>query len=494
MRKLLYGCVVMAVSWCFNTKIWADRFENITPDSIIYQLNDLNTTSKIIYQYNGNDFTATTYNFDDASFKWIPNKQTLLQTNDGVGTLIEKYYSQPKGAFLNFHKLETQIDSQGICTLWANYSWDSIQSNWKGLFNKTERSYSDSGQLNSFTNSSWDSIAGKWVFFSKGTFSYTNSGKPDTAIYFIPDANGLPIYSSRIISNYLADGKINMETVYAYDPTVVSFNPVFRNRFEYRDTIPQITELVELFNANNNQWFGYQKSESGYDTKGNLASYMIADKDTLNQLWIERYRHNLSVLSASDDSIDVKIVNAPAGIEISTDEYKAIRANSLTYLSKSTFKDNTLSSIERSSVNEQSGKLISIYNSDTDYSTRTEWSFDNNIMNLNFFSTNPVLRSESLSRSMTIYFRSVPTSTEVNVKQKSTLTFYPNPVKEQFNIANPGTENCIYRILTLDGKPVKTGAANEKTNTISVTGLATGPYLLQLSTAKESVTKILIKE
>ncbi len=496
MRKLFYGSVLIAITLCFNTKASADHLGNMSaPDSIIYQLNDLNKTRKTIYLYNNAGFTATTSEFDDAKFEWLPQKQTWVETNDGIQTTIERTFSNSSVSFVNLLKFETSTDSMGNCNLQATYCWDSVHSIWKGLHIKTERSYTSSGALKTFTNSIWDTLNGSWSFYTKGIFSYSNAGKPDTITYYEPDANKQPVRSSQIVNTYLSDGKINKETAYAFHVNS-GFSPVFRNRYEYADTMPQITKLLELYNASNNQWYSIEKTVSGYDGSGNLTVHIVADYDTLNQMWTERYRHSLNILSNTDDSIHVKITNAPGGVELSAEEMKSIRKNGLTSLTNSYYENNVLSSTENSTINELNGKTISLTSNDSESSSRTEWDFDDtyNTLSLNLLKTNSKTESEILVRSMIFYFKSgIPTDVSQN-QPGSKISFYPNPAKDQFYIINPTGDNCIYRILTIEGKTIRSGIANESSNTVSVNDLSTGAYLLQLSSEKESITRVLIKQ
>ncbi len=497
MKKQLYGTIMIAVSLCFNTKVSADHLDNnmSAPDSIIYQFNDLNKTLKTIYQYNNTGFTATTSEFDDTNLKWAPLKQTLVETSNGIQTYTERTFRNTSESFVNSSKFETSTDPTGNCNLQAAYCWDSLHSVWKGLHTQTKRTYTSSGALKTFTNSVWDTLSGNWLFYAKGFFSYTDAGKPDTITYYEPDANKQPVCSSRIINNYLSDGRIDKETVSSFQ-AISGFHPAFRNRYEYAGTTPQTTKVLELFNASNNQWYSFEKTTSGYDNNGNLTEYFVADYDTLNQTWTERYRHNLSILSNSNDSVHIKISNAPGGVERSTEEIKSIRTNGLLSVTNSYFEDDVLNSTENSTFNEQNGKVTSFTNKDQESKSRIEWSFDNiyNTLSLNFFKTGLNTTAETLIRSMVFYFRlSTPTDILQN-QSESKISFYPNPVKEQFYITNTTGKICTYRILTIDGKPVRSGAANESSNTVTVSGLASGAYLLQFSQEKGCITRVLIKQ
>ncbi|WP_243346449.1 T9SS type A sorting domain-containing protein [Parabacteroides sp. FAFU027] len=500
MRKLLFGSILIIVSFCFGIKVQASRINDLgAPDSILYQLNDLNKTYKTVYQYKVNGFTATTSQFDDNAFKWIPLKQNILQTTNGVETLIEKNFNAAADSFISFQKFETKTDSLGRCLLHAFYSWDSIASNWKGVNFKTEKSFDAKGNLTSFTNSEWDKIHHVWSVYATGNFSYNTAGNPDTVNYFVPNTSKELLPSSRIINSYLSNGKQELETVFTYNTTSGSFIPSFRYRYVYGDTINQTTQYLELSDSTHNQWNNFQKTEMLFDKQGNLSSYVVSDIDTLSQQWVERYRQNISA-TAKDNSLQAFISYAPNNNELASEKYNLNNLNGAVMLSDTLYEEGLLSAYNQSQFLIQNGTITSFSNKNSNNNTRLEWSIDetNKTLNVNQFTrlAASTTKTEEINRSVIFYFGSSKPAIETNLPQIKTgkLTFYPNPAHENVTIANATEQSCIYHILSIDGKPLKTGFANEQLNTIPLSNLPQGAYILQLSSGNTTISRILIKQ
>lgn len=81
----------------------------------------------------------------------------------------------------------------------------------------------------------------------------------------------------------------------------------------------------------------------------------------------------------------------------------------------------------------------------------------------------------------------------VSVKDAEKLSFriYPNPVKDILTIERPKGETLQYAIFNLQGQAVQTGSAN---STITVSGLPSGSYFLQLDAGRVQTTLRFLKE
>jgi len=62
------------------------------------------------------------------------------------------------------------------------------------------------------------------------------------------------------------------------------------------------------------------------------------------------------------------------------------------------------------------------------------------------------------------------------------FTIYPNPANELLTVETDATDLKLISIITIEGKLVKTVAAEKAKQTIEVTELASGVYFIEIAT------------
>jgi hypothetical protein len=91
--------------------------------------------------------------------------------------------------------------------------------------------------------------------------------------------------------------------------------------------------------------------------------------------------------------------------------------------------------------------------------------------------------SYSISKIRKIYFESVPTGVENEtlngISQK--LTFYPNPVESIIYFRNIPNDNSILKIYRMDGAIVLQSLVSSDNNSLDVSGLDKGFYILTVN-------------
>lgn len=465
------------------------------PDSIIYQLNDLGKVRKSIYAYSNNKLSSiTVYEASSLVSPWSPYKKSIFSEADGVQTTIDQSYVSASSSFVNAQRFDVKFDSYGNRVLEVYYIWDDTAAMWKGFRTKTERSYIDTGLLSAYTYSAWDTNTNSWLPFSQGSVKYTAFRKPEEIVYLSADANGVMNPSSKVVTSYLPDFSAEYETTYAY--TSGSYIPTFRNHYEYSTNTPQLTETVEYYNATNQQWIAAQKTEKSYNGSGDIQRFLVSDRDTVSQLWKERFRHDVSVLSNTTDSLNVLQTDAPDATVRLIKRFKQINdANGLSVNTNTTEQNGSVILSTTTNVASNAGSITQLTNKDELENIVLNWSYDatNNALTCANLSYNDATGQQVQSRSFTIYFTNFQDA--VPQVADSRLFFGPNPVKESLNITNTTDATLRYKVMTLEGKALYSGASNDKITTLSLSNLTPGAYLIQLSTANNKVkTSVFIKK
>jgi hypothetical protein len=85
------------------------------------------------------------------------------------------------------------------------------------------------------------------------------------------------------------------------------------------------------------------------------------------------------------------------------------------------------------------------------------------------------------------------TTLGVNSNVLNSVSIYPNPAKNSFNIKSDGINIDTITVFNLDGKTVLK-SNNNTTNTVDVSSLTKGVYLVKLQSANDQITQKLIIE
>jgi hypothetical protein len=80
--------------------------------------------------------------------------------------------------------------------------------------------------------------------------------------------------------------------------------------------------------------------------------------------------------------------------------------------------------------------------------------------------------------------------TAVNDVAADLVSIFPNPAKDVLNVnINASLINSTYTFTDLTGRSVKNGTLNSKNNTISLSGLSQGLYLLHVGVESYKIVK-----
>jgi hypothetical protein len=103
--------------------------------------------------------------------------------------------------------------------------------------------------------------------------------------------------------------------------------------------------------------------------------------------------------------------------------------------------------------------------------------------NLQINLTTGKTESYNLSKIRKINFESIPTGVEdINVNGSSQkLSFYPNPVESLIYFRNISTDNSLIKIYRMDGAKVLQSRVSSDNNSLDVSGLDKGFYILTVN-------------
>jgi hypothetical protein len=104
-------------------------------------------------------------------------------------------------------------------------------------------------------------------------------------------------------------------------------------------------------------------------------------------------------------------------------------------------------------------------------------------------------KSDNLKPLQSTAFTTIFEGEKVSVVNLSRLNLqvFPNPTTDQFIISNPEMKVAEFNLMDLNGKTLKTGALTTATETINVSNLPEGVYMLRISSKGQFETIRLIK-
>jgi hypothetical protein len=462
-------------------------------DTITYELNDISKVRRSVYEYTNKVLSGIS--IDEASTlnsTWNPYGKILLSEADGIETSIIQNFDANTNSFFNSARSDIKLDDKSNRVLEASYIWDTANSTWKGYRTKLERTYIDTGVISSYSYSDWDSISGSWKIYSQGTISYAAFKKPEEIIYSAPNNADQLVPSSKIVISYNGENEPVYETTYLYDGT---YNPVFRTHFEYAQNAPQYIETIEEYNSATSTWRATQKTEKSF-SNGELSRHTVADLDTTSLQWKERFHHEFSLLSGSNDSINVVQTDSYNGTTLLTRKVKQITdANGLSKMTNTFEADNIVLSTQLSQISIVGGSLNNYSYADEKENYKLEWNFDstNNIAQSLYYKLNDATNQMDLIRKTS--FNLTKKDVAIRTLKEGSITFGPNPVSDILRISNSTSNLLTYKIVTLEGKPVVIGSSSNQNTSVDASRLQPGAYILQLSLGKnKNKSSLIIKK
>ena len=208
----------------------------------------------------------------------------------------------------------------------------------------------------------------------------------------------------------------------------------------------------------------------------------------------------VTVTAGLANSVQATISYSANNKELASEKFLFNNEGGSTTLSDTLYQEGLLNAYDQSKFVSKNDEITAFSNKNQNDNSRLDWDIDetNKILNVTQFTrpSTSTTKSEEINRSILFYFGAAthPTTTSVPQVPVGKLTFYPNPVRETVTIVNSTEQNCNFRILSIDGKPIKSGVANESINAVSVVSLPQGAYILQLSSGNKLTSGILIKQ
>ncbi len=132
-----------------------------------------------------NSQTINVYNWDNNSSQWnhVRKTENTYDAGENLIRSIVSYNNLETGTWNAYEKQEYAYNTDGLQTLYAEYSWDPVASQWKGE-SKHEASYDSKGHIMGYTWYEWNIQKGDWMPSNKITYGYSQETMTSLAFYY----------------------------------------------------------------------------------------------------------------------------------------------------------------------------------------------------------------------------------------------------------------------------------------------------------------------
>ena len=345
------------------------------------------------------------------------------------------------------------------------------------------------GQLDSIIHYSYDANTGTLEFESKSEFQYGQNKNPETpnvkvkyswnsdqrswiadsGYVYEYDKNGNVIsqevrfydtnkpaqiawtLATKVEFKYDENSNKTLKTKYYWDDNISDWIQTQKEEYYYTLDFKDSLSQTFLWGQNQDDWLNYQKSESAYDSFGNKVLVVTYD-------WIE----------------DVAVWKVKSKNEYTYDE----NGNTTAQLIYN--KNDKIGELELHQSNEYK----------YDLSVSKVWDpyteeHQNSLLSINYRDA-----SGTIYATDSLYYSQVE-STSFVMETLSEVKIYPNPASDHITIQIENSTQAHYHIYDLFGRQMLSG--NLLNNTIDVSGLARGTYLLKIINGHSSYIKRFVK-
>ncbi len=381
---------------------------------------------KTVYLYDNNKrlVSVLSLNWDTASASWLNSKRTDYNYDTAGHRILTTsfYWDSDRQYWIPQNKTSQVFDQNGDMVLQEKANWNSDSMKWIPT-TKNEAMYYHH-RLNEIKFAYWSS--NQWVWEVKRNYYYDENGN-DTLIIYSTWAGDDWRFDAKESFKFNAQNKLIEHITYNYDSENSAWKYDHKNEKDYDQAGNTILDADYDWDADQQIWIKKQKHEYQFDANNHLI--FRQDYNGVNNQW-----HNLTKFEALYDANDLLTDIKNYKWVDSLDAWQPSSRTSYIY-------------------DEQGRKQITeFYNG-----SNSSW---------------------LLTRKYFHHWLEIPSFLP---QQDFYITVFPNPAHQWVNILLPTNQtNYQLSFYSLDGRKVKHLALHQGVNTLDVSDLPAGTYILQI--------------
>ena len=371
--------------------------------------------------------------------------------------LLSKISQQFDGTkWLTYAGGNYEYDSNDNLSAETYLSYDNVYGKWTNS-SKEYYTYNSNNKLTEYFYQTWNTTTNKFVNSYKDNYTYTN-GNLVEMIYYEWVSFQWVVYGKTVI-NYNSNNLPDTYLWYEWDGT--QWFIYSRDTITYNANNKIIADLEEEWKYS--QWVNSYRTLYTYNSNNKMISYKSADWDEFKNIWVE---------NGSKTEYDW---DATGNKTRETEYYKFSDGSPNQYKNEYTYDSFYLMSSFAHPFKDKTG-FDYIYE---------DVPYINKVLGYNSFDYDQSTSSYELSSRTTYnYNSSITLGTKVPEIANEKVNVYPNPTAHYLNIQNT-SNNTIDKVIVTDMSGKTILQQNQNTTQVDVQNLATGMYLLQVSSGNK---------
>ena len=232
--------------------------------------------------------------------KIVPRQySSMLKSQQGtkqqLDSVIGEYPNQDSSQWIYFHKELFAYDESGKLITDIQYSVDTTGK--MILFAKDEYAYDADGKDTLYINYGWDSVTSQWIVCQKYKHTYDVNGKETANIRYFWNAYNTNVWSvDKQEFFYDSDGNLIQRLACTWNSDKNQWFCDIKDEYTYDANNSKTSGIEYYWNVGLNSWTNGPKYENVYDPSGNLITSIDYEWDSNSGQWethgIEEYEYD----------------------------------------------------------------------------------------------------------------------------------------------------------------------------------------------------------
>jgi hypothetical protein len=398
----------------------------------------------------------------------------VLQAQNADSTLTHNWSSTQNTWINNLKTIFVKYDNQDSITHYYTQIWNSRDTAYR---NSQQNFYyrNSNGDLDSSLQESWDQNNNKWKGWQFSSYTYNSQNQVTEQL----DKTYLGSSwrnSTKLMYTYDSQNFLTESLRQIWDGTNSNWRNSQRNQYQNNSSGWADTAFSAYWNMSNSQWVTNRKNWYTHNSQGFVLTDQSAIYLTSSSTWRNSTRNTYTYNTNND-----MLTSLREFWNSGTNSFRNSQKTQFTYDS-----NGKLVKQETDNWNTQDSSWRHYNTIDYTYNT-------NGKMDVELTKTWSIQDTNWRNNKRVTYYYSGSTVSDNEIGEKKAYTVYPNPATQFIHLGlNADVYPLSVNIQSMDGRISKT--VQMTSNTLDITGLPRGIYILQMELEGEPMSFPIVKQ